>query len=326
MKRREFITLIGGVVGAWSITAQAQQSMPVIGWLSSMSAEVSKPILAAFRKALADAGYVEGHNVQIEYRWANGKYDRLPAMAADLVGRAVALIATSGGEPPAFAAKAATATIPIVMMMGSDPVTEGLVVSLNRPGANATGATVYAYNMESKRLGLLHEAVPAAKTIAVLVNPASPAAELQTRDVQEAAPRLGVEVVIFNAHGTDEFESLFAAMAERKAGALLVTADPSLYSQRGHLIALAARYRLPAIYEWREHALEGGLMSYGTVLTDAHSQLGSYAGRILNGEKPGDLPVVQPTKFQFVINLKTAKTLGLEIPPTLSARADEVIE
>jgi putative ABC transport system substrate-binding protein len=327
VRRREFITLIGGAAATWPVAARAQQpAMPVIGWLSSMSAEVSKPQLAAFRKALADTGYVEGQNVQIEYRWANGNYDRLPAMAADLVGRRVALIATSGGDSPAFAAKGATATIPILMMMGSDPVKEGLVVSLNRPGANATGATVNAYNMETKRLGLLHEAVPAAKIIAVLVNPASPAAELQTREVQEAAPRLGVEVVIFNARGADEFESLFTAMAERKAGALLVTADPSLYTQRGRLIALAAQYRLPAIYEWREHAVEGGLMSYGTVLTDAYSQLGNYAGRILKGEKPEDLPVVQPTKFQFVINLKTAKTLGIEIPPTLSARADEVIE
>ena len=300
--------------------------MPVIGWLSSLSPEVGKPNLAAFRKALADTGYVEGHNVQIEYRWADGNYDRLPAMAADLVGRRVALIAASGGEPAAFAAKAVTATIPIVMMLGSDPVKEGLVASLNRPGANATGATVYAYDMESKRLGLLHEAVPAAKTIAVLVNPASPAAELQMRDVREAAPRLGVEAVIFNAHGAGEFESLFAAMVERKTSASLVTADPFFNSQRGHLIALAARHRLPAIYEWRQFVVEGGLMSYGTVLTDAYSQVGSYAGRILNGEKPGDLPVVQPTNFQFVINLKTAKTLGLEISPTLSARADDVIE
>ena len=325
MRRREFIALISSAAASWPLMARAQ-SMPVIGWLSSLSAEGGKPNLGAFRKALADAGYVEGHNVQIEYRWADGNYDRLPAMAADLVGRRVALIVTSGGEPAAFAAKAATATIPIVMVMGGDPIKEGLVVSLNRPGANVTGATVYTFNMESKRLALLHEVVPAAKTIAVLVNPASPAAELQTRDVQEAAPRLGVEVVIFNAHGADEFESLFAAMAERKAGALLVTADPALNNQRGQLIALAARHRLPAIYEWRLHAVEGGLMSYGTVLPDAYSQVGRYAGRILHGETPGDLPVVQPTNFQFVINLKTAKTLGLEIPPTLSARADEVIE
>ena len=276
---------------------------------------------------MADAGYVEGQNVQIEYRWASGNYDQLPAMAADLVGRRVALIVTSGGEPAAFAAKAATATIPIVMVMGGDPVKEGLVVSLNRPGANVHRCDSFMPTIWSlKRLGLLHEAALAAKTIAVLVNPASPAAELQTREVQEAAPRLGVEVVIFNAHGADEFESLFAAMTERKAGALLVTADPSLYNERGRLIALAAQHRLPAIYEWRLHAVEGGLMSYGTVLTDAYSQVGRYAGRILNGEKPGDLPVAQPTNFQFVINLKTAKALGLEIPPTLSARADEVIE
>jgi len=193
MRRREFIKLLGGTATAWPLAARAQQSMPLIGWLSSLTAEAAKPNLPAFRKALADAGYVEGQNVQIEYRWTNGNYDQLPAMAADLVGRRVALIVTSGGEPAAFAAKAATATIPIVMVMGGDPVKEGLVVSLNRPGANATGATVYAYNMESKRLGLLHEAVPAAKTIAVLVNPASPAAESQTREVQEAAPRLGVE-------------------------------------------------------------------------------------------------------------------------------------
>ena len=248
MRRRDFIKKIAGAGAAWPLVARAQQSMPVIGWLSSVSAEVSKPQLAAFRKALADAGYVEGHNLRIEYRWADGKYDRLPAMAADLVGQRVTLIVASGAEPAAFAAKAATATIPIVMTMGSDPVKEGLVASLNRPGANATGVTVYSFNMESKRLGLLHEAVPAAKTIAVLVNPASPAAESQTREVQEAAAGLGVKVVIFNAHDADEFESLFAAMAERKAAALLVTADPSLNTQRERLIALAARYRLPAIY------------------------------------------------------------------------------
>src|SRR5215469_14288306 len=240
MRRREFIKLLGGAATAWPLRARAQQPLPVIGLLSSLSPEGGKPNLAAFRKALADAGYVEGQNVQIEYHWANGNYDQLPAMAADLVGRHVALILTSGGEPPAFAAKAATATIPIVMVMGGDPVKEGLVASLNQPGANATGATVYAYNMESKRLALLHEAVPAVKIIAILVNPASPGAELQTREVQEAAPRLGVEVVILNAHGADEFESLFAAMTERKAGALLVTADPSLYNQRAQLIALAA--------------------------------------------------------------------------------------
>jgi putative ABC transport system substrate-binding protein len=326
MRRRDFIEAVTASAIAWPLAARAQQPMPTIGWLFGVSAEAGKPTLAAFRKALADAGYVEGHNVQIEYRWADGKYDRLSAMAADLVGRRVALIVTGGGEASAFAAEAATSTIPIVMVVGSDPVKEGLVASLNRPGANATGATVFSYDMESKRLGLLHEAVPVAKTIAVLVNPANPAVELQTRDVQEAAPRLGVKVVIFNARGVGEFENLFTAMAELKAGALLVAADPYFNSQRGHLITLAAQHQLPAIYEWRQFAVDGGLMSYGTVLTDAYSQAGRYAGRILNGEKPRDLPVVQPTTFQFVINLKTAKTLGLEISPTLSARADEVIE
>jgi ABC-type uncharacterized transport system substrate-binding protein len=326
LKRREFVTLLGGAT-VWPVTARAQQPpVPVIGWLFGVSAETGQPQLAAFRKALADTGYVEGQNVKIEYRWADGKYDQLPAMAADLVARRVVLIVTGAGEPVAFAAKAATSTIPIVMVVGSDPVKEGLVASLNRPAGNATGATVFSYDMESKRLGLLHEAVPAAKTIAVLVNPDDRAVELQTRDVQEGALRLGVKAVIFSARVVSEFENLFTAMAEQKAGALLVAADPYFYSQRGHLIALAAQHRLPAIYEWRQFAVEGGLMSYGTVLTDAYSQAGSYAGRILKGERPGDLPVVQPTNFQFVINLKTAKTLGIEISPTLSARADEVIE
>ena len=282
--------------------------------------------LAAFRKALGDAGYVEGRNVQIEYRWADGNYDRLPAMAADLVARPVTLIVTGGGEPAAFAAKAATSTIPIVMVGGSDPVKEGLVASLNRPGGNITGATVFSYEMESKRLGLLHEAAPAAKTIAVLFNPANPAVELQLRDVRDAAPRIGVEIIIFSTKAEDEFEAIFATMAQRQAAGLLVGADPFFNSRRARLIALAAQHRLPAIYEWRQFAVDGGLMSYGTVLTDAYSQAGRYAGRILDGEKPGDLPVVQPTNFQFVINLKTAKALGLEISPTLSARADDVIE
>ena len=300
--------------------------MPVIGWLFGISSEAGQPTLAAFRKALGDAGYVEGRNVQIEYRWADGNYDRLPAMAADLVARPVTLIVTGGGEPAAFAAKAATSTIPIVMVGGSDPVKEGLVASLNRPGGNITGATVFSYEMESKRLGLLHEAAPAAKTIAVLFNPANPAVELQLRDVRDAAPRVGVEVIIFSTKAEDEFDSIFATMAQRQAGGLLVGADPFFNSRRARLIALAAQHRLPAIYEWRQFAVDGGLMSYGTVLTDAYSQAGHYAGRILDGEKPADLPVVQPTNFQFVINLKTAKALGLEISPTLSARADEVIE
>ena len=324
--RRQFITLLGGAAAAWPLAAQAQQSMPVIGWLFGVSSEAGQPTLAAFRKALGDAGYIEGRNVQFEYRWADGKYDRLPAMAADLVARPVALIATGGGEQAAFAAKAATSIIPIVMVVGSDPVKEGLVASLNRPSGNITGVTVFSYDMESKRLGLLHEAVPAAKTIAVLFNPANPAVELQLRDVREAAPRVGVDVITFNATAEAEFEGVFTRMAQRQADALLVGADPFFNSRRAQLITLAAQYRLPAIYEWRQFAVDGGLMSYGTVLTNAYNQAGTYAGRILSGEKPADLPVVQPTNFQFVINLKTAKALGLEISPTLSARADEAIE
>jgi len=327
LRRREFITLLGGTAAAWPLVVRAQQpAMPVIGWLFGVSSEAGQPTLAAFRKALGDAGFVESRNVQFDYRWADGKYDRLPAMAADLVARPVALIVTGGGESAAFAAKAATSIIPIVMVVGGDPVGEGLVASLNRPGGNVTGATVFSYDMESKRLGLLHETVPAAKTIAALFNPANPAVELQLRDVREAAPRIGVEVITFAAHTEGEFEDVFATMAHRQAGALLVGADPFFNSSRAHLMALSAQHRLPAIYEWRQFAVDGGLMSYGTVLTDAYSQAGTYASRILNGEKPGDLPVVLPTNFQFVINLKTAKALGLEIPPMLSARADEVIE
>ena len=323
--RRQFIAVLGGVA-AWPFAARSQQPMPIIGFLSGTSPEAMRPTLGAFRKALGDAGYVEGRNLQIEYRWAQGQYDRLPALAADLVARRVALIASGAGEPAAFAAKGATSTIPIVMVLGGDPVTEGLVASLSRPGSNITGATLFAYEMESKRLGLLHEAVPSAKNIAVLVNPGNPNIELQLRDVRETAPRLGVEVIVFKASAEDQFDGIFADMAQRQVGALLVAGDPYFFSRHAGLITLAAQHRIPAIYEWREIALEGGLMSYGTVLTGAYSQAGTYVSRILNGEKPGDLPFVQPTSYQFVINLKTAKALGLEISPTLSARADEVIE
>jgi putative ABC transport system substrate-binding protein len=323
--RRQFISSLGAAA-AWPLAAGAQQPMPVIGWLSGTSPEAMRPTLGAFRKALGDAGYVEGQNLQIEYRWAQGQYDRLPTLAADLVTHRVALVATGAGEPAAFAAKGATSTIPLVMVLGGDPVKEGLVASLSRPGANITGATLFAYEMESKRLGLLHEAVPTAKNIAVLVNPGNPNVELQLRDVREAASRLGVEVIPFNAGAQEEFEGIFSTMAQRQVGALLVAGDPFFFSRHNNLIALAAQHRLPAIYEWREFALDGGLMSYGTVLTGAYSQAGTYASRILNGEKPGDLPFVLPTNYQFVINLKTAKALGLDISPTLSARADEVIE
>jgi putative tryptophan/tyrosine transport system substrate-binding protein len=325
--RRELLTAAGSAAIAWPLAAWAQQAaMPVIGWLSGISPGVSEPMLAVFRKALDEVGLIEHRNIGIEYRWAEGRYDRLPALAADLVALPVALIVAAGGDSSALAAKAATSAIPIVMITGGDPVQEGLVANLNRPGGNVTGATIFTGEMESKRLGLLHEVVPAAKTLAVLVNPADPNMELQLRDVREAAPRVGVELVILEASAEEEFEGVFATMAERKAGGLLVGSDPFFNSRRARLITLAARHRLPAIYEWRDFAVEGGLMSYGTVLTDAYRQLGVYAGRILKGEKPGDLPIVQPTNFKFVINLKTAKTLGLEFPPTLSARADEIIE
>jgi putative tryptophan/tyrosine transport system substrate-binding protein len=324
--RRELITALGSVP-VWPLAARAQQAaMPVIGWLSGISPGVSEPMLAVFRKALDEAGFIEHRNIGIEYRWAEGRYDRLPSLAADLAALPVALIVAAGGDSSALAAKAATSTIPIVMITGGDPVQEGLVASLNRPGGNVTGATIFTGEMESKRLGLLHEVVPAAKTLAVLLNPADPNMELQLRDVREAAPRIGVELVILHASTEGEFEGVFATMAERNAGGLLVGSDPFFNSRRARLIALAAQHRLPAIYEWRDFAIEGGLMSYGTVLTEAYRQLGAYAGRILKGEKPGDLPIVQPTNFKFVINLKTAKVLGLDVPPGLSARADEVIE
>ena len=298
--------------------------MPVIGFLLPSTAEGYSVQISGFRRGLAEAGYVEGQNVTIDYRAADGHYERLPAMAADLVRGNVALIAAAA-IPAAFAAKGASQTVPIVFECGADPVRIGLVDSLNRPGGNITGATVFSFDMESKRLGLF-QAVPAAKTIAVLFNPANPAVELQLRDVRDAAPRIGVEVVTFTANDENKFDAIFDAIAQRQAGALLVGADPYFNSRRAHLIALAAQHRLPAIYEWRQFAVEGGLMSYGTVLTDAYSQAGTYAGRILNGEKPSDLPVVQPTNFQFIINLKVAKAFGLDIAPTLSARADEVIE
>jgi putative tryptophan/tyrosine transport system substrate-binding protein len=326
MRRREFFGVLSGAATLWPLAVRAQQpAMPVIGWLSSMSPGPLQPQLAAFRQALAAAGFVEGRNVHIEYRWAEGQYDRLPAMAADLVGRRVALLVASGGEPAAMAAKAATSTIPIAAMIGGDPVKTGLVASLNRPGGNVTAVNIFTNTMESKRLGLLHE-VTAAKTIAVLVNPTFPIVDLQLSDVREAAPRLGIELVLLNASTENEFDAIFATIAQRHAGGLSVCGDPFFNSRRDRLIALAAQHRVPTIYEWREFALAGGLMSYGTVLADGYRQIGSYASRILKGEKPADLPVLQPTKYEFVINLKTAKQLGVTFSPTVLARADEAIE
>src|SRR6516165_1832528 len=329
MRRREFMGLVGGAAITWPVAARAQQQMPVSGGCPAWAETPNSQPITAFRKALGAEGFVEGQNVQIEYRWADSQYDKLPAMAADLVAKSVTVIVAGGGDQAGHAAKAASSTIPIVIVTGSDPVKEGFVPNLNRPGGNVTGMTILAYEMESKRLGLLHEAVPATKTVGVLLDPANPNVDVQLRDAREAASKLGVDVVAFNVpvgNGDDAITAAFAGMAQKKAAAVLVTAGPQFNMRRALLIAQAAQYRLPAIYEFRQFVVEGGLMSYGTVLADAFSQAGAYTGRILKGEKPGDLPFVLPTNFQFAINLKTAKALGLEFPPTLSARADEVIE
>jgi putative ABC transport system substrate-binding protein len=324
MKRREFITLLGGAAVVWPLAARAQQpAIPVVGFLNSL--QIGQDI-DAIRQGLREAGFVDGQNVTIEGRWAEGQYGRLPELAADLVRRHVAVLATTGGDLPALAAKAATSTIPIVFGIGSDPVKAGLVGSFNRPGGNMTGVTVMSYALEAKRLGLLAELVPSGKIIAALINPNGPAAEAQERDLQTAAQAIGRQVVVFHATSEQDFETAFASFVRGKADALVLGGDPFFYSRREQLIALARRHEIAAMYQWREFALAGGLMSYGTNLMDMIRQVGTYAGRILKGEKSADLPVMQPTKFEFVINLKTAKALNISVPPGLSALADEVIE
>jgi putative ABC transport system substrate-binding protein len=325
--RREFLIALGGTALLWPIATRAQQkAMPVIGYLNSGSPGTTAPFVAAFRQGLSETGYVEGQNVAIEYRWAEGHYDRLPTLAADLVGRKVDLIAASGGIVSARAAKSATATIPIVFVSGDDPVATGLVASLARPGGNLTGVSFLVVELNPKRLELLSELVPEAKVIALLVNPNNSNAERIMREGREAARAKGVQLPILKAGTENEIDAAFASLAQLHAGALLVGNDPFFNSRRERLVALASRHAVPAIYEGRESAAAGGLVSYGPSFTAVYRQVGSYVGKILKGAKPADLPVQQPTKFELVINLKTAKALGLTVPQAILARADEVIE
>jgi putative ABC transport system substrate-binding protein len=327
MMRREFIRLFEGAAVSWPFAVYAQQRpMPVIGFVNAASPGPLRQQIAAFREGLKDSNYVEGQNVAVEYRWADGQYDRLPALVADLVRQQVSVIVSGGGAPAVLAAKAATTTIPIVFSLGADPVGLGVVVSLNRPGGNITGVYQFTSGLEAKRLGLLHEMLPKATPIAVLINPNFADAKNQLRDVQEAVARLGVQLVVVRANTESDFNAAFSDLVRQRAGALQVCGSPFFNTRREQLVVLAARHAVPAIFEWRDFAVAGGLMSYGTSLSDAYRQVGVYAGQILKGAKPVDLPVVQSTKFELVINLSTAKALGIEVPPTLLARADEVIE
>jgi putative ABC transport system substrate-binding protein len=326
INRRDFSALLGGAA-AWPLAAHAQQAvMPVIGFISTRTSGDSAAVVAAFHQGLNEAGYSDRRNVAIEYRWAEGQYDRLPALVADLVRSKVSVIVSAGGDPAAQAAKAATATIPIVFVTGTDPVKAGLVSSFNRPSGNLTGVHVFLVGLGAKRLGLLHDLVPKAGLIAVLANPNLAPAGSDLRDVQEAAGSLGLKLHVLRAGTEPEIDNAFATMMRERADAVLVAADPFFTSRRDQIVALAARYAIPAIYELREYTAAGGLISYGTSLTDGYRQVGVYTGKILKGAKPGDLPVLQPTKLDLIINLKTAKTLGIAIPPGVLAIADEVIE
>jgi putative tryptophan/tyrosine transport system substrate-binding protein len=327
LHRRQFITLLGGAAAAWPLAARAQQSArPVIGFMSTLSPEnISRPV-AGFHDGLKEAGYIEGQNVAIEYRWAQGHYDRLPELAADLVRRKVAVIVASGGDPSPQIAKAATQTIPIVFGMFGDPVREGLVDSLSRPGGNATGVTIFGPAAVTKRLQLLHDLAPKAGVIAFLMNPNNPNGNIEMGAAQTAATSLGRQIVAFNASTESELDAAFARIVHQRIGTLLGASDPFLFNRRDQIVSLAARHGIPAMYYLRDFAYAGGLMAYGNSLTDMYRLVGVYVGRILKGEKPTDLPVVQSTKFEFVINLQTARALGIEVPNSMQLLADEVIE
>jgi ABC-type uncharacterized transport system substrate-binding protein len=324
--RRKFLATLGGAAAAWPLGARAQQpAMPVIGFLNGASPDGYAPYVAAFRQGLKEAGYVDGQNATIEYRWAEGHYDRLPTLAADLIQRKVTVIAATT-SPAARAAKTVTSTVPIVFTTGDDPIKLGLVASLNRPGGNVTGVSNLIVELGSKQLGLLRELAPGTTAIAVLTNPNFPGTERQLRDVEAAARVLGLQLIVLKASTEREMETAFATMAQKGGVALLVGVDPFFLERRDHIVALAARHTIPAIYPVREFAVAGGLMSYGSDFADSYRQAGIYAGRIVRGEKPADLPVQRSTKFEFVINFKTAKALGLAVPNSMQLLADEVIE
>ena len=326
VKRRAFITLVGGAAAVWPLAARAQQVNPVIGILGSVSSVPYAGFVAAIKEGLQQTGYVEGRNVAIEYRWAEGQYDRLPQQAAELVDRGVAVIVLVGGGPTTAAAKAATATIPIVFNTGEDPVKSGAVAALNRPGGNATGVSLLTVAIEAKRLQLLHELVPTAAVVAIIVNPNNPQADQQLQELQAAARTLGIQIEALKAGTPNEIDTAFANVVQRRAGALHMAGDAFFNTRKEQFIVLSARHALPTVFSLREFPAAGGLMSYGPSLADAYRQQGIYAGRILKGERPAEMPVQQAVKIELVINLQTAKTLGVSIPLPLLARADEVIE